>query len=1286
MLRGLTLCVWMGLMALGCGPDPNGSDACVPGRSQACQCADGASGAQRCLDDGLGLGDCECVAADDVSGPDMVTDAGESDAGLDASGWDAVPAEIPEVDAEPVACDPPLEVAEELFGLASATVQVQPSGGTGAYRFELVSNETGGFLDPLAGLHVLGDAVGAVDVIAVTDLGCLGVATTTVHAIERFEVSPSQVQIPTQGSFSFVVLKGSGTFTFELLNNHSGGSLSEGGDYVAGPNAGVDTAAITDLDAATVETVGIVVTDEVAFAVRPVADVLLQGQAVRVVTEGGSGHAGIITGTEACALDGSWLTCHAPGDHVLQFEDSFTAVTSTQAVRVAQALSFVPQHGGDHLEDHFVRPVGDLDGDGLPDALFGAGPASVHANGGGAVYIYKGTADGLAPDPVQVIAHAQRDARFGSTYATGDFNGDDQVDLVVGARFQDGGGLTDAGAVYRYAGLAGGLFSPEPVQTWSGITGYSYFGSSTAVCDFNGDGHDDLVIGAYAAEDKTVSPVSNQQGVLSVYLGGVLGLSDVPELSIVGKTHTGGAWTPRSELRLGIAMAAGDVDGDGLCDLAVSADRPFATNCADGAVFVYRGRGPDASSLGGLELDPIHEVHGPGCQKGQFGLELAMGDVDGDTLADVVIGYRGFVPDGSPGSDANHGSVHILQGAAIAAYAGSLPQPSSELPHLFVADNKEQESYWVSTGDVNGDGIADVLSASLLDESGTNDAGTLRVFFGKEDGLPSAEPSLTFGGATNGDRFGIAAGVVGDLAGGDHAEIIVFASRDDAIAQDAGQLYQLDVQEAAPGEGPTLTPLSRPEEPAGQQFGVSVGLAPGPLGGLIAVVAAPQLNKPGANKSGGFFTVPIQDQVALVEQTLRIDTHPKSQNAKQFGYGVASVGDFDGDGLPDLAVISYSESQPANVPAQYECGPSCGPDAGKVSCGVYIGDVGSLHIYRGVSGGGYATQPAFLYYGLEKSDRTMSVAGVGNVNGDPQGLRDIALGSILWDGGGSNSGGVRIIYGRPHSVDPSKIQVICGFDQSFDGAAANDQAGRSIAGLGDINADGCDDFVFGSHRHDGAGSDRGAVDIVLGTGAAACPTPASRLRLLPVNTSTYAGWSVAGGGDADGDGVGDLLVGIPKNGVGIKSGRAVFVAGAYLQQLFASGVTEASLVDPASPWEVTISGETDAAECGTAVAFLPQFEADGRAAIAMGCPKGKHAGSAKSGGAVLYRFTPGEGFVSDPFLRIAGETQRAMSLSGSALAFMPVAGGQIGVIGAPFGNSNGLDAGAAYLFFVESPE
>ncbi len=223
---------------------------------------------------------------------------------------------------------------------------------------------------------------------------------------------------------------------------------------------------------------------------------------------------------------------------------------------------------------------GDFDADGKSDLAIGVAGEDIGAIvDAGAINVLHGSAAGLtaAGDQlwhqntggIQGVAEA-RDL-FGGSLASGDFNGDGREDLAIGVRWEDIGNISDAGAVNVIYGSAARLTASGD-QLWHqntcGIQGVAeagdLFGDSLAGGDFNGDGRDDLAIGASGEDIRTISDA----GAVNVIYGSGSGLTaggdqvwhqDIP--GVLGLAEAGDLF--------GDSVASGDFNGDGSADLAI---------------------------------------------------------------------------------------------------------------------------------------------------------------------------------------------------------------------------------------------------------------------------------------------------------------------------------------------------------------------------------------------------------------------------------------------------------------------------------------------------------------------------------------------------------------------------------------------------------------------------------------------------------------------------------------------------------------------------------------------
>lgn len=262
-----------------------------------------------------------------------------------------------------------------------------------------------------------------------------------------------------------------------------------------------------------------------------------------------------------------------------------------------------------------VAPVGDVNGDRLPDIIVGAFENSAAGAAAGRAYIFFGGKQMNARPDVVLTGEAAGD-RFGISVAgAGDMNKDGIADVIVGAYQNDAGGL-DAGRAYVYYG--GPSMSGRPDQIWSGASAGDLFGFSVAGAgDVNHDGYSDAVVGAYqnGAGGKGA-------GRAYVWFGG-LTKKDRPNLALTGEA-AGDAF--------GYSVGgAGDMNGDGFADIVIGAYGNDSGGAASGRAYIfYGGSSPDITPNLILTGDATLDNLG-------FCVSMA-GDVNGDGDADVVVG------------------------------------------------------------------------------------------------------------------------------------------------------------------------------------------------------------------------------------------------------------------------------------------------------------------------------------------------------------------------------------------------------------------------------------------------------------------------------------------------------------------------------------------------------------------------------------------------------------------------------------------------------------------------
>lgn len=329
-----------------------------------------------------------------------------------------------------------------------------------------------------------------------------------------------------------------------------------------------------------------------------------------------------------------------------------------------------------------------------------------------------------------------------------DLDGDGGADLGVGAPGVGGGAVW----VYTRASLRGAeaLDTRAASASWRGALGDALgsLGALAGAGDLDGDGQDDVLVGA-----PTRDGVGVDAGEAWVVRGGAaLGLdAPIDELAV---------WSVVGEAgdRLGARLAGGDLDGDGLAEAVFAAPGSALGGDGAGAVAIFAGRTDGAG--GQLDLADSDGLFVGNAGDG-VGTALAVcPDADGDGRAELAVGASGAEAYGRAGA----GSVWAVAGDTVEGWA-----PLGGAAWLRLAGDDAQDALGtalVCPGDLDDDGLGELVVGAPGADGGAADAGVVAVYFGRAEpdlGLVLADADATFPGTGASSALGVALALGGDL-------------------------------------------------------------------------------------------------------------------------------------------------------------------------------------------------------------------------------------------------------------------------------------------------------------------------------------------------------------------------------------------------------------------------------------------------------------------------------------------------------------------------------------------
>ena len=734
--------------------------------------------------------------------------------------------------------------------------------------------------------------------------------------------------------------------------------------------------------------------------------------------------------------------------------------------------------------------AGDVNGDGFADLLIASSGFDV---GGltdqGKGWLHCGSANGIGSTPCWEYTPGVAGAELGSAGFLGDVNGDGFADFALGGPgFDDpSGSPTGTGRVLGFHGAAGGP-AGTPDWTWSCGEADCAVEQVRGVGDVNGDGFDDVLVGAPRYDDLLVD-----QGAAWLFLGSASGLSATPSWS-----RLGGA--PGYEAGYDVAPA-GDMDGDGYADVLVTSRLAWSTVTGEGRVELFLGRAtglaaaaeevwfsgaaggtdtarllgdvnqdgnPDiaigrpssASLILGDGLAPLDPAAWEGIGGAVYGTVLApAGDVDGDGRAELLIADS----DGA-------GSVTLLDVPA------PLMHPTDEdfaVPGGVAGRKFGEAGPRGCAGDVNGDGIDDLLVRSVdwPENPGTPvDPGRIHLFLGSPDGLATTEDwafQADQNDATQIDANLGWAAVIADFDGDGYGDVAAGARRwDDGANADAGRVVLFygsasGLQQTAPDQDLLGA--------AGDELGA--GLAAGDFncdGNPDLAVSAPLGDD--TSSDVGLVTVHDGDPSGL-------SATPSVTLVGSGGeFGVLAAGDINGDGCADLAVGAPEEGQ---------------------------SDEGAVRLYLG-SAAGLSTSPVWTHQSTE-ADALLGTS-LATADLDLDGFEELLVGA---PGADAEDGSVAIWAGS--AGGPTGTPAV--LSGTFGGGA---ELGLGLDAGGDVDGNGYPDIIAGE-PHASSNNDQVLVWCVDAGGLDTTPCASW------TNDGEF-GSTVGIRGDFDGDGRGDPLI------------------------------------------------------------------------------------------------------------------------------------------------------------------